>query len=677
LNIRAFLEKLANEKKISTEEDLIFNYGDYEILKYALDDANKENPAHDEQVSPGISHFIECFWQRDTLFEPAQLEQFYAALATASDVLKQAAVFAIIHAAHYFYVSCFAEIKWLRDEFKKNITDLRALQATSLVNTLSYQKFVVIYHTANKYAAIAGNISYPMGIVKLDDNYYIQYYEVISKELPYLFNLLNLLQKFEPLNKGPSRLNLQDLSPEFGAVNQVSRHTPYPYFKDHRRFIPIAAAKKIAKGDKPNTVEIVADIVKQKVLYVRNGTCRSAILASKIARRISAQNFSSERGLTNGKTASRALAGYQLSLAQQVPNGRYDYERDDNYRIKNKKPSTDKLCLELYKYKKILPGLGIIDEVCDFIAEGDGNLEDIGLSAEFKTSGAYFTRIDFDSTSPLAVDGFLAYPERNSFKDLIYGRDDRLDTTSYQREKLQTRIKLALFTKELLALDVAKSGFPESNKIIDLLEKKLAIPLAVLSNEENQISERVARQEIKIMDIYQDVLNDFVKHDSKHLEFSQCEKVVASVAEKALVLITMFDPTKASVLALEIKKIQHAATLAIAARDKNLLQEINARDLLDAVKKYILQKEWAIKTLCFFSGGKVIKSADGQQHRVPEHVKRIWDEISLAEQHKKSFAQALLKIQALPKRINGDTQALYDLLVTPDMKVNAFKFIQR
>lgn len=204
------------------------------------------------------------------------------------------------------------------------------------------------------------------------------------------------------------------------------------------------AVRKIYKGYPGNHTFLATNGI--KALFIRDSSCvqSESVFASKIARCISTSHFASERLMDNQLVGSRALDSYAISVADpRIIDALYRHIKDD---------------------KKVLPGTGLIEEVCNFIEEGDPNIENLGLSSiDLEAPRTHLSKIDFDGcsisteTSKGRYDYNIISKERGSLyhANPLVRQDDR-----YLQEKFYARLKLSMLIQELFQGLADKSFAP-------------------------------------------------------------------------------------------------------------------------------------------------------------------------------------------------------------------------
>lgn len=461
-----------------------------------------------DEVNQSIVNFVIQYCDPSQDLDENTIRKFIFVLETTtlSENLKKLIFTALIQANIKFFETTKPEIERCRERLLSAMNEgnysRKKFDDLILTNEAIYQRWLCL-------TRIYSVISLP-----IEENA-----NLINLEIPYTLNVLNLLGKLKPsaginLNKPFQEMN-RAVKPGISGKG----------IKDENRFYKIKVIQKMGSFLGSNVTALAFDNLKQKKMFVRLNPNReisdlgeskinySGLFASKIARRISKKHFSSERFLTNKDIASRALPGYQRSVVT-----------DDK-----------KIDERILKHPSILPGLGIIDETCLFVGEQDRNLENIGISvADEKESvkDAYFTKIDFSECEldrPFDVSS-------SSFRSSLY-ENRKPNADQYELERLETRIKLALFTPELLRLDAEKT-FPDEKSQNKMLGHFLSRNknITQLLNDE---SEEIIKKKISIAKIHYEIIHFFTEHDSKKLSFEQCETVLNKTKEKADSLIRM------------------------------------------------------------------------------------------------------------------------------------------
>ena len=214
--------------------------------------------------------------------------------------------------------------------------------------------------------------------------------------------------------------------------------------------------------------------------------------------------------------------------------------------LTTKDDKNESLYKKIARENKIIPGFGIIDETCSYIGEQDKNTENLALSSP-NLDQAYMTKIDYDLCNP----NYKGYENRPNFKKLIY--DDAKsspDSSGYEIERVQTRLKLSLFTKELLMVDARKCYFGDAlpNKIsraLISLQERNAVILDLLKAGKDFIKESMKQKIISLENIYAEVTDYFISHDSKHLSYEESANVIKSIyIQMHIVIDNVFEADK-------------------------------------------------------------------------------------------------------------------------------------
>lgn len=199
----------------------------------------------------------------------------------------------------------------------------------------------------------------------------------------------------------------------------------------------------------------------KKVLYLRGNIRKptkyqpSSVLASKIVAFINKEYFSSERLLDTRVVGSKRLPGYVVTLS------------DRNHK--------EKIIKYTFKEEHVFPGTGTIDEVLNFVQEGDPNSENYGLSS-YNMDEAHICKIDFDQcnvTSPIEKEHYEINPLSNPgnaerfIMRGVWGKAPHVTKDkNYINEKLTTRLKLSFLTKEFITALADKAYIKEDKKIL-------------------------------------------------------------------------------------------------------------------------------------------------------------------------------------------------------------------
>ncbi|OCH97535.1 hypothetical protein A8135_14175 [Legionella jamestowniensis] len=269
---------------------------------------------------------------------------------------------------------------------------------------------------------------------------------IINYDVPFAINALRLVGKL------PTTDNFMgmDLSKPFYPLKlEVVKQEKVPLkkgVKEGDTFYPYKAVSKIAKGDTGDNTFLATN--GKKILFIRGVERYSpnAILASKIATLVSPAHFSSERLLDNRLVGSKAIPNYAISVAdRRTRDARKEY-------IETK--------------KQVFPGSGIIDEVTNYIVEGDPNIENFGFSSE-DVAKSHLSKIDFDHCA-IASETLHETYERDvltkPWGGIYHGAEHVQIDPDYIKEKLFARLKVSMLTPPLLSMLADKAYTPEDEK---------------------------------------------------------------------------------------------------------------------------------------------------------------------------------------------------------------------
>ena len=498
MNIIEYLQKLA-------DEDVIKSSSHQSFLK------ELEESKSDDEMDSKLIGFLDRFDDTKVALKPEEIAEFYQRFESASPIVKKIALCVLIEKSiQPLFLSAQDEIheliKILSDDFEKQNYNIKKYSAIKIKNPEIYRRLLIAYSLCNK------------NLDKMKPT--PAYKSYIENEIPYALNILNLSGKIDletanllkvDLNKPFHELFLR--STKLEAKNGI---------KDNDRFFRFEFARKKIQGESGDLVVKAFDRKKQKILYIRmpimGPLYRHAppegiegivgICSSKIARRISQIQFSSERLLTNGDIASRALSGYQLSFA--------------NAKLRDN-----------FKGKSIPIGLGTIEEVSSLVNDTDKNLENVGFSESKDFHEGFATKIDFDRCTLDDKDSIEE--KRKPIKEMIGCSKE--DNERYNLEILDARIKFALFTKDLFAIDVSKSGFEEkmSAKVLENLEMKSNGIFENFVKRTDSLS--VLIDKINLINIYAEIIDYFIDHDSKHFSKEDSIRIIRDVTKRTSVLL--------------------------------------------------------------------------------------------------------------------------------------------
>lgn len=206
-------------------------------------------------------------------------------------------------------------------------------------------------------------------------------------------------------------------------------------------YYPYKPVSKIYKGDTGNNTFLVTNGVKTLFMRGARGPSANGVFASKIATMVSSKHFSSERLMDNKIVGSRGIDGYAVSVADEtIQSAMEKYIKQD---------------------KRVFPGTGIIDEVCNYVNETDANIENFGFSSrDINSSNTYISKIDFDRCYPTFPRDYEVNLLSNG--GIYYDTSHVQHDQNYQKEKLYARLKLCMLTEPLL-LAIADKSFGRRN----------------------------------------------------------------------------------------------------------------------------------------------------------------------------------------------------------------------
>lgn len=426
------------------------------------------------------------------------LSQFLDALKQENMVVQKACFFALIHGVINHFTKVEEDIQKRRNQLKESILGNNVhIDALGNEEAISYKKILFVYALMQDPYFSETLMKYGSEKMKTTSAYIHLYpypEQVLTKEIPFLLNLLNLNGELKQIDISPLRV---DISKPFGELSFSKKIESVPAsvgIKDGFRFFKFQSASKISMGDTGNTTALGTD--GKKLLFLRRNYSPITIFSSKIARRINPKLFSSERIMTTGETGSRLLPFYQLPLNKRV---------------------SGKFVVEMIKENaKVLPGMGIVDEVCSFLCETDPNIENLAISSS-DLSQAYFSKIDFDRTAIGILSNKSDYQTRTTIRRIFPDGKCSLDPL-FQQEMLSTRLEEAMFTWSLLELDATKSRlFGENRELISAeISKRSDMVLELLRDNGNEIN--ILADQPNIVSVYRKIIQYFLEHDAKHLK---------------------------------------------------------------------------------------------------------------------------------------------------------------
>lgn len=368
----------------------------------------------------------------------AEFQKLYKQLSSLNDLEKNCIIHLLFKITSKTYEQHKNEIETDIKNLESNLIAGKKLTQHSIKNATKYIGLLNCYQLFAHHISIsAGNrlLIYP-GIRPFERSY-------ISYALPFSINVLRLVGKL-PLNNDFNDINLSKaFYPLHLKVVKTDRTPLKKGIKNSDEYFPYKMISKIVKGNSRNNTFVATN--GNKILFIRGVEHYSpnAILASKIATLVSPIHFSSERLLDNHVVGSRGIPGYAVSVA------------DDSIREARKK--------YIEQEKRIFPGTGIIDEVTNFVREGDPNVENYGLSSQ-DVYQSHLTKIDFDNcnlTSKTSKEHYesniLTYHGGGIYRTASHIQSN----PEYIKEKLFARLKLAMLSQELLSSLANKAYLPE------------------------------------------------------------------------------------------------------------------------------------------------------------------------------------------------------------------------
>jgi len=320
---------------------------------------------------------------------------------------------------------------------------------------------------------------------------------------------------------------------DFNGVNTAKPLYPlnWPSIKEDRvpiqkgikkseEYYPYKRATKIAKGDTGDNTFFATNGT--KILFVR-GTIKAdapryapqGILASKIATLVSPEHFSSERLMSNKFAASKRIDTYARSVADDSL-----YEEKTKY---------------IEEEKKVFPGTGLIDEVCNFVNENDPNIENLGFSSATIDQNTHLSKIDFDRCFLSSPTDITKYEQDPVTSGLYHDEPHVKIDPAYIQEKLYARLKLSLLTEPLLRGLADKSFAPDDKEkkeaAITSCCERSAIALDLFLQHENLTQFLVKNPEI----LKQCVL-EIEQYVEKHFEKADQEKILPALKERQVLI---------------------------------------------------------------------------------------------------------------------------------------------
>ena len=189
-----------------------------------------------------------------------------------------------------------------------------------------------------------------------------------------------------------------------------------------------------------------------------------------------------------------------------------------------------------------IPGTGIIEEVLRFVNETDLSGGNFGISSR-NLRKAHLVKIDFDY-----CDLGVPIKEHEYEKKLIRGNSYLKNilscigpNTTYLEEKIRTRLKLSLFSNELISAlaDKAYINKDEKESVVNELIIRTKIVLQSVSNFFNNDTDNLINITAKhFIDRNHDIINqlsqEIIIYVKKHFEMKAQENIIKSLNEKAI-----------------------------------------------------------------------------------------------------------------------------------------------
>ncbi|RUR15723.1 hypothetical protein ELY21_14215 [Legionella sp. km535] len=462
-----------------------------------------------------------------------EFQKFSQQLSSLDDSEKNCIIHLLFRITSNTYEQHKSEIEEDIKSLESNLITGKKLTQHSIKNATKYIGLLNCYQLFAHHVSInAGNrfVFYP-AIQSFERSFF-------SYALPFTINALRLVGKMPITNdfKGI------DLSKPFYPLHlEVVKNDRTPLkkgVKNSDEYFPYKMISKIAKGDTGDNTFVATN--GKKILFIRGVERYSpnAILASKIATLVSPTHFSSERLLDNHLVGSRGIPGYAVSVA------------DDSIREARKK--------YIEQEKRIFPGTGIIDEVTNFVREGDPNIENYGLSSQ-DVYQSHLTKIDFDFcnvTSKTSKEHYesniLTYHGGGIYRTASHIQSN----PEYIKEKLFARLKLAMLSQELLSSLANKAYSPGDEdkrmRAVDECTNRSTIALDLFF--EHPHAHTFLHQDPSILDqcfhqIAEYISSHFEEEDQELLQLSLRERVefIKTKAKETLdinLTLTEYEPIK-------------------------------------------------------------------------------------------------------------------------------------
>lgn len=623
-----------------------------------------------ENVPDEVEQFLLSFSDLQQTITPEIINRLINLLQqqNLSNALRKLICFNFIIFGHYFYKKAFDEIQRLREELKDNLNQDKNLLDSSLSYSpihyqAIYQRLLILYRLYPYFMLD------PSSIPKFHEFQNSIYYQI-----PYALNVLNLTGKLNDIDVG-------DLNPDLTIPFQETGRSERQLFKARRGVLQPIFYFKIEKKeklmvDRSSATAFAVNPFTNETFYIRvypmqhvgfiNTVNRDGIFASKISTRVDPAIFSSEQLMSNGDVCSKTLSTYRRKI--NTENG-------------NQIDSAIK--------EKVLPGLGVVDEVCQFARECDSNLENLALSTN-ELSTAHFSKIDWSEVKPQES---LAKAVR--FKPLLYGG---AESKTYQQETINAKIKLALFTPTLLRLDAEECYETEEKikqavclktlevkQIMDEIEKSphlfsivvrdsfSSVPLlsredtgCISINPQDDVTESKQRPEVNIYNIFQEFMISFMNNQGPYLTRKKRNQIIEEVAARANKIHQLIyknpDPQNDQINVLKMNLINRDLE-----KDQKLLNfqsksnELTEHEFNLVVNNYFNYKEnswFSFLKWAFFSSkqsllvaqqmkGESIKDVNGRTifKKITSQERFLIAKTYIEKNSKKQFAKELYKVK--------------------------------
>ncbi|KTD32471.1 hypothetical protein Lmor_2409 [Legionella moravica] len=476
--------------------------------------------------------FIDKF-SKNKPINNAEFQKFSQQLSSLNNLEKNCIIHLLFKITSNTYEQHKSEIEKDIKNLESNLIAGKELTQQSLKNATKYIGLLNCYQLFAHHVSTSAGIKYLIypGISSFERSYF-------SYALPFSINVLRLVGKLPLTND----FNGIDLSKAFYPLHlkviKTDRNPLKKGIKNSDVYFPYKMISKIVKGNSGNNTFVATN--GKKILFIRGVEHYSpnAILASKIATLVSPIHFSSERLLDNRLVGSRGIPGYAVSVA------------DHNTREARKK--------YIEQEKRIFPGTGIIDEVTNFVGEGDVNVENYGLSSQ-DVYQSHLTKIDFDRCNVTSKKSKEHY-ENNMLtcheRGIYHNASHVQSNPEYIKEKLFTRLKLAMLSQELLSSLANKAYSPGDEdkrmRAVDECTNRSTIALELFF--EHPHVHTFLHQDPSILDqcyhqIAEYISSHFEEEDQELLQLSLRERVefIKTKAKETLdinLTLTEYEPIK-------------------------------------------------------------------------------------------------------------------------------------